>query len=231
MTITLPAARNRALTMVELLVIIGVIAIMAMMVYPGGQKDKDRALRLQCLNNLKQIGLANRVWIGDQGWDYPMRTSTNSGGTREISFGPSAFRSFQVMSNELNTPAVLFCPADSDRERNRASTFDPVPKFEETSFTSNSNLSYFVGIDASENSPSTILSGDRNITNGTPLKKGILELTSKQPGGWTDEIHRKVGNVVLSDGSVQQLSNTGLRNVVTNTGIATNRLQMPVLTP
>jgi hypothetical protein len=44
-------------------------------------------------------------------------------------------------------------------------------------------------------------------------------------------VHKKAGNILLSDGSVQQLSITGLRAAIENTGLATNRLQMPVLEP
>jgi hypothetical protein len=95
----------------------------------------------------------------------------------------------------------------------------------------NSNISFFVGVDASETNPQLILSGDRNITNGTPIKNGILEVSSNQPAGWAAEMHNKVGNVALSDGSLQQISSTGLRSAIENSGGFTNRLQMPVLGP
>ena len=126
------------------------------------------------------------------------------------------------MSNELASPVILICPAESDRMRTRATNFD---------FLSNSNVSYFVGLDASETNPQLILSGDRNITNGTPLKNAMLDLTTNTAAGWNAELHNGVGNIGLADGSVQQVSITGLQTIVTNTCPATNRLQMPVLTP
>jgi len=98
-------------------------------------------------------------------------------------------------------------------------------------FMSNSNLSYFVGVDAEETNPQTLLSGDRNITNGTSAKNGVLDLTTNRPSGWTAEMHNKIGNIALADGSVQQLSTLNLRATVENTGVATNRLQMPILGP
>ncbi len=137
----------------------------------------------------------------------------------EFTTGLNECRHFQVMSNELSMSKVLICPADT---RVSATNFSSL---------SNSNISFFLGLDASESNPQTILSGDRNITNGTPIKNGILALTTNQPAGWTDEIHRKFGNVVLSDGSVPRLSGMGLRSVVGNTGNFTNRLQMPILSP
>jgi len=51
-----------------------------------------------------------------------------------------------------------------------------------------------------------ILSGDHNITNGTPVRNGLLELTTGNPAGWTAEMHNKVGNIGLADGSVQPVS-------------------------
>ena len=225
--------RKRGLTLVELCVVIAIITIFYLMIISGAAPDhaKARALRIQCVNNLKQTALAFDVWAGDHGQKFPMEMSQTNGGTMEFTSGPNAFRHFLIMSNEIVNPKVLFCPAESDRARVQATTFSFAPKPGEVPFASNSNLSYFVGIDAKDTDPQSILSGDRNITNGTPIKNGILELNTHSSAGWTAEIHKKLGNVALADGSVQQLSNIGLRVAVTNAGAFTNRLQMPVLTP
>jgi prepilin-type processing-associated H-X9-DG protein len=136
--------------------------------------------------------------------------------------GPNAFRTFQVMSNELSTPKVLICPADAERYGKCATNFNDF---------NNSNLSFFVGIDAAETNPAMILSGDRNITNGTPIRNGLLRLTTNSLAGWTSEMHNKVGNILLADGSVQQDSIRGLQNQIAGTGIATNWMLMPVPGP
>jgi prepilin-type processing-associated H-X9-DG protein len=206
--------------LVELFVVIAVIAILAAMIIPPASKmDKARALRIQCVNNLKQIGLAWRVWKSYSGGDYPMNVSETNGGTKEFITGPNEWRHFQVASNELSTPRLLICPSDV---RIVATNFV---------FLDNSNLSFFVGLDAKESDPAMILSGDRNLTNGTPVRNGLLKLTTRNPAGWTAEMHKKVGNILLADGSVQQVSIAGLRSIVTNTGVPTNSLQMPILSP
>ena len=93
---------------------------------------------------------------------------------------------------------------------------------------SNSNLSYFVSPDANENLPTTLLSGDRNLTNGYTPKNGFLDLTTNQMVGWTAEIHVRQGNIALGDGSVQQVSSERLRSeILPNTGFVTNRIQLP----
>jgi len=222
MKTSLSNQRERGLTLVEVLVVIAVLIMLAAVLCPPLAEPRARRQRIWCVNNLKQIGLATRVWGSDHGDKYPWSIPGTNGGTMEFVAGPNAWRHFQVMSNELSTPKVLLCPADDDTRTVAATNFNSL---------NNSNISYFVGLDSTETDPQGMLFGDRNITNGTPIKNGILELTANQPAGWTDEIHRKVGNITLSDGSVQQITRTGLRNAVENSGAVTNRLQMPVLGP
>jgi hypothetical protein len=143
-------------------------------------------------------------------------------GTKEFITGLNDFRHFQVMSNELSTPYILICPAESASARTRSSDFGTF---------NNSNLSYFVGVDANESNVQMILSGDRSITNGTPVKNGLMELTTNTTVGWTGELHDKIGNIAMADGSVWQDNITGLQNQIAGTGVATNRVQMPVLGP
>jgi len=173
-----------------------------------------RSQSICCNCNLKQVGLAFKTWAIDHTNSFPMEISTNIGGTRECTATGEVFRHFQVMSNELSTPKVLICPRDS---RRFASAFG-------TSFV-NSNMSYFIGIDAKDTEPQAFLSGDRNITNGTRLRNGILELSTNYLSGWTHDLHNRSGNVGLADGSVQQLNTLRLREAVSWTG--TNRLAIP----
>ena len=219
MKLVLSKNREQGLTLVELFVVIVVLAILVAMVNPGGSHEKARSTRIQCVNNLKQCGLAFRVWEGDHGDKYPMNVSETNGGTMEFTAGPDLWRHFQVASNELSTPKVLWCPTDT---RIAATNF---------TFLRNSNISFFIDLDSTETDPQLLLAGDCNLTNGTPIRNGILEVSTNQPAGWTAEMHKKVGNLLLSDGSVQQVSITGLRSSIENSGGFTNRLQMPVLDP
>jgi competence protein ComGC len=219
---SLSSGKEHGLTLIEIFVILAVIAALAALLIPALIRAEARARRISCVSCLKQIGLATRVWEGDHHGKYPAQESVTNGGSMEYITGANAWRHFQVMSNELSTPYILICAAESDRIRTRATNFN---------FLSNSNLSYFVGIDANETNPELILSGDHNITNGTSLKNGVLDLTANKPAGWTAEMHNGVGDVGLSDGSVRQVSISDLQTIVTNTGLATNRLQMPILGP
>jgi len=207
------------MTLVELLVVLVVLGFFAIvMLNTPEPKAKTRALRIQCVSNLKQVGLAYRIWEGDHG-SYPMAVSETNSGTMEFTTGKNAFRHYQVMSNELSSPRVLLCPSDASRDEAATNWFN----------FSNSNISYFVGIVANESNAMMILSGDHNITNGTPTKNGLLALSTNALAGWTSEMHKRVGNILLTDGSVQQVSILGLQNQIANTGVATNRVQMPVI--
>jgi hypothetical protein len=131
------------------------------------------------------------------------------------------------MSNELNTPKILFCPTEYDRTKKSATVFRSGANGHDIPFTSNTNLSYFVGVDAVDANPQAFLSGDHNLTNGTPLVDELLLLSTNAPVSWTDEMHHRQGNVLLSDGSVQALSTFGIRSAVADLVSSNKWLQMP----
>jgi prepilin-type processing-associated H-X9-DG protein len=206
-----------AFTLVALLVIVAVLAILAAMLLPALAGAHDRARRIQCVNNLKQCGLAFRIWEGDNGDKLPMDVPLAKGGTKEFDTGADTFRHFQVMSNELSTPKILICPADT---RSVADNFARLK---------NQNVSYFVGLEANDANPQRFLDGDRNIAGESEPENGILKLVPGGPVSWTTAIHNNQGNVGLADGSVQQYSSSALHEALRNSGDPTNtwRIALP----
>lgn len=205
------------MTLIDILAVVGVIALIAACLYTTWSREKAKAIRMNCVNNLKQTGLAFIVWSGDNGGEFPMAVPQTNGGTMEFITGPNVFRHFQVMSNELSTARVVLCPTEDDLKDCATNWIN----------FSNSNISYFVGVDAKATNANMILAGDHNITDGSSVKNGLLEFTADKPASWTREMHNKIGNIALADGSVQQDSSASLQAQIVHSGVATNRLQMP----
>ena len=146
--------KSRAFTLVEMLVVIAIIAILGALLLPALTRGKQRAQRIQCIGNEKQLGIALQVFAHDHQGRFPTQVSKDDGGALEYvqageTLGGTAFsfswRLFQPLANELVVPKVLVCPADLGRDP--ATTFSSIK---------NSNLSYTIGVNASYNDPSSI---------------------------------------------------------------------------
>jgi hypothetical protein len=211
-----------AFTLVELVIVTVVVAVLIAVLLPAVMGPPHHHPMSYCVSNLKQVGLGFRIFANDNNERLPWQVSTNEGGSREYVDAPfSAFHHFRVMSNELSTPRVLLC--DADRERKLATNY--------SAFTGNHSLSYFVGLDASDLNPASFLSGDRFLGSARAPSNGVLTLAPGTPLWWTNSPHKFGGNLVMGDGSFQQLNSRSLLQLLRTKGVATNRLALPLLEP
>ena len=197
----------RGFTMIELLVVIAIIATLASLLLPVVAKAKARAKRVQCIADLKQVGLAFHTFLHDHDSKFPMQVSTNNGGSLE--FVQSSylvagelyfqFRHFQTLSNDLVVPSLLVCP--SDRARTAATNFQTMQ---------DDNISYFVGANAQYGVANSVLAGDRNLTNAAAGATSVIRLQNGSQVTWTGELHEFKGNILFADGRVDELSTPAL---------------------
>jgi competence protein ComGC len=198
--------RRQALTQIEVLALLAIVVLLVVLILPMLAGRPRHAKRINCVNHLKQVGLSARVWSVEHNERFPWSVSTNTGGTMEFATSAEVFQHFAVFSNDLagdvSGPKVLVCPSDANRSR--AKTFWNL---------ANGNVSYFVGLDADENHPNRILSGDRNLIGGTMNGHLLIYSTNSNPA-WNTNLHHLSGNVSLSDGSVQQFTSESLAHQV-----------------
>jgi type II secretory pathway pseudopilin PulG len=213
---------RRGFTRIELIVVGVVIFVLLSILLPGNVKMKVKAQRIQCLHNLQDLGVLNRLLSGTTSSNDPLAvlgSYTNA--------GPYCWNYYAtVVANAGRSPRILICPDD---ERTAAAYFAKGGATNADGkglFKDNTAVSYFVNPEQNVLSfPQGIINGDRNLSPGTvptndygfsPTNGSGNDVVMKAPVSWSLKMHSKgsvagAGNVLLGDGSAQQLS-SGMLN-------------------
>jgi prepilin-type N-terminal cleavage/methylation domain-containing protein len=129
---------NGAFTLIELLVVIAIIAILAALLLPALAKSKKESLRVKCMSNQRQIGLAFLQYANDDahgyfpvhdGWaasggQLPPKPNINGSAANYGGQVPQTNRPLNIYAPAVN---VFQCPADMGDPYNPKARGDPIP--------------------------------------------------------------------------------------------------------
>ena len=215
-------------TLFELLGVVVLCVIFVGLFMSDGRSARPRAERIHCVNNLKNIGLAVRSSEADGKPVAWLSTNSAARDTKTLD-SEDLDQTLTSLSAYLTGIKVFRCPSDNRQLTSSTQSLTNLPPG-----ILSAECSYFFNVARSGvgDESSMILAGDRNLEIDGPPKHdyrtanprteawqiGTNLLSSTNMGGirFADSIHRSCGNLLLSDGSVQRLSNGRMREEFSN---------------
>ena len=115
-----PTDRAQGFTLIELLVVIAIIAILAALLLPALSRAKANARSVQCKSNLRQVSLAETMYLGDNSGQYPLDIPSywwfellKGYGVSGYHGGPGKSNFIRLLPPGLGCPTARYYPTNS----------------------------------------------------------------------------------------------------------------------
>jgi prepilin-type N-terminal cleavage/methylation domain-containing protein len=125
----MPRPRFRGFTLVELLVVIGIIGLLVALLLPALNSARDQAKQVQCLSNLRQLGLVYQMYANENRDQIPLGYDTGEPWTGYFIYDGTYYPLMGCLLNAgmFNEPPAFYCPSQIDPRWQFATSANPWP--------------------------------------------------------------------------------------------------------